>query len=61
MIELILILLVGTLMGAFFMGFFLLGYYVRGKKANEEGVTVTHNNMDFIESMAKWRQFDGRQ
>lgn len=61
MIEILLLILCSILMGAFFMGFFLLGYYVRGKKPNEEGMTVTRNNMDFIESMAKWRQFDGRQ
>lgn len=48
-------------MGAFFMGFFLAGYYFGTKKSNDEGVTVTRNNMDFVESMAKWRQFDGRQ
>ena len=59
--ELILILLCSTLMGCFSFGFFCLGYYVRDKKPSNEGFTVTENNRDFVESMAKWRQFDGRQ
>ena len=46
-------------MGAFNLGFFILGYYVRGKKTNEEGVTVTNENREFIEEMMKWRNYNG--
>lgn len=57
--EIILIILTGILMGAFNLGFFILGYYVRGKKTNEEGVTVTNENREFIEEMMKWRNYNG--
>lgn len=57
--EIILIFLTGTLMGAFNLGFFFLGYYLRGKKADDEGVAVTDRNGDFIKDMARWRAFNG--
>ena len=57
--EIILIFLTGTLMGAFNFGFFCLGYYLKGKKNNDEGVAVTDRNSDFIKDMAKWRAFNG--
>ena len=55
--EIILILLAGTLMGAFFIGFFLLGYYLGSKSAPNEGVTVTKENQDFVEQLMKWRNY----
>lgn len=55
----ILILLTGTLMGAFNLGFFMLGYYIRSKKPSDEGVTVTKENKEFIEEMMKWRNYNG--
>lgn len=57
--NLILIMLCGTLMGAFFLGFFLLGYHLGTKKSSEEGVTVTKENQEFIEEMMKWRNYNG--
>lgn len=55
--NLILIILTGTLMGAFNFAFFCLGYYVRSKKPSEDGVTVTKANKDFIKEMMQWRNF----
>ena len=57
--NIILIFLVGTLMGAFNFGFFLLGYYVHSKKPSDEGITVTKDNKEFIEEMMKWRNYGG--
>lgn len=57
--NLILIVLCGTLMGAFFLGFFLLGYHLGTKHSSEEGVTVTKENQEFIEEMMKWRNYNG--
>jgi len=55
----ILIILCGILMGAINLGFLVLGYYLGTKKANQEGVTVTKDNQDFIEEMMKWRNYNG--
>lgn len=57
--TIILTILTGVLMGAFNFGFFILGYYVRDKKPNDEGVTVTKQNQDFIEEMMKWKNYNG--
>ena len=57
--QVILILLTGTLMGAFNLGFFMLGYYIRSKKPSDEGVTVTKENKEFIEEMMRWRNYNG--
>lgn len=57
--NVILIVLCGILMGAFNLGFFMLGYHLRGQKPSEEGVTVTKENMDFIEEMMRWRNYNG--
>lgn len=57
--TIVLILLTGTLMGAFNLGFFMLGYYIRSKKPSDEGVTVTKENQDFIEEMMKWKNYNG--
>ena len=58
LMEIILIILAGILMGAFNFGFFLLGYYVRSKKKEEDAVVVTEENRDFIEEMMKWRNYN---
>ena len=57
--NLILIFLTGTLMGAFNFASFCLGYYVRGKKSNEEAVKVTKENAEFIAEMMNWRSYNG--
>ena len=57
--EIILILLTGTLMGAFNFGFFCLGYYVRGKKQNEEAVKITKENAELVAEMMNWRAYGG--
>ena len=58
--EIILIVLTSAIISAFFIGFFLLGYYVRDKKPNNEGVTVTEQNKEFIEEMMRWRNYGGK-
>ena len=57
--NLVLIILTGTLMGAFNFGFFLLGYYLGTKKESQDGITVTKDNKDFIKEMMAWRSYDG--
>lgn len=59
--EIMLVLLCGTLMGAFNVGFFLLGYYLRGRKQNEEGVQLTKQNAEFVDEMIRWRNYGGKQ
>jgi len=59
--NIVLIFLVGTLMGAFNFGFFLLGYYVCSKKPVEDGMKVTKENAEFVEEMMKWRMYGGGQ
>lgn len=59
--NLILIILTGTLMGAFNFGFFCLGYYIRSLRKDEDGVTVTKENRDFIEEIMRWRNYGGSQ
>ena len=59
--EIILIILTGTILGAFFIGFFFLGYYLGSKntKENQAGLVVTDNNKEYVKDMALWRQFNG--
>jgi len=57
----ILIILCGILMGAINLGFFMFGYYIHSKKPNDEGITVTQQNKEFIEEMLKWRNYGGRE
>ena len=59
--EIILIILTGTILGAFFIGFFFLGYYLGSKKSkeNQDGLVVTENNKEYVKDMALWRQFNG--
>lgn len=59
--EIILIILTGAILGAFFIGFFFLGYYLGSKKSkeNQDGLVVTENNKEYVKDMALWRQFNG--
>ncbi len=59
--EIILIILTGAILGAFFIGFFFLGYYLGSKKSkeNQDGLVVTDNNKEYVKDMALWRQFNG--
>ena len=59
--EIILIILTGAILGAFFIGFFFLGYYLGSKytKENQDGLVVTDNNKEYVKDMALWRQFNG--
>ncbi len=57
----ILIMLVGTLMGAFNFGFFLLGYYVHSKREPKEGLEVTKENKEIVDEMMRWRNYGGNQ
>ena len=56
--EIILIILTGTLMGALNFGFFCLGYYIRGNR-QDEGVKLTKDNADFVKEMMEWRMYGG--
>ena len=59
--EIILIILTGAILSAFFIGFFFLGYYLGSKKSkeNQDGLVVTDNNKEYVKDMALWRQFNG--
>lgn len=57
--NIILIILTGTLMGAFNFAFFCLGYWYRDKHPTEDGITVTKENREFIEEMMRWRNYGG--
>ena len=57
--NIILIFLTGTLMGAFNFGFFCLGYYVRSRKPSDDGLEVTKENAEFVDEMMKWRMYGG--
>ncbi len=56
--NLILIFLTGTLMGAFNLAFYLYGVHVGKKKSQEDGVTVTKENQDFIKQLMEWRNYE---
>lgn len=59
--EILLLFLTGTLMGALLIGSFALGYYVRDKKGvEEEGVHFNKNNQEFLTEMAKWANYNGK-
>lgn len=57
--NIILIVLCGILMGACNFGFFILGYYARSRKTPEDGVVATKENKEFIEEMMRWRNYHG--
>lgn len=59
--NVLLIFLIGTLMGAFNLGFFLLGYYLRDKKPAEDSVTVTKENEKFLKELMEWKNFGGNK
>lgn len=63
--ELILILLTGTLMGAFFLGFFLLGMrYQRmltESTKEEEGLEVNEQNIEGVKELYKWLNYGGKK
>lgn len=55
----ILIMLVGVLMGAFNFGFLCLGYYLGAKKQNDEALSVTKENEEWVKQMAEWKAYMG--
>lgn len=57
--NIILIFLTGTLMGAFNFAFYLYGVHVGSAKQKEDGVTVTKENENFIKEMMEWRSYGG--
>jgi len=63
--ELILITLTGTLMGAFFLGFFLLGMrYQRmltEKTKEEDGLEVNDANYEGVKELYKWLNYGGKR
>ena len=59
--NLILIVLTGTLMGAFNFASFCLGYYVHSKRPNHDELKVTKENADLIKEMMEWRMYGGKE
>lgn len=57
--ELILILLVSTLMGAFFVGFFLLGVYVGRKQGKDKLPELTEQNKEYVKGIATFFDYRG--
>lgn len=57
--EIILLILVGTIMGAINVAFFLLGTYFAKKKENEGSLTVDKNNKDAIKGIMEWMNYRG--
>lgn len=58
--NLILIILTGILMGAFNLGFFMLGYYVKSKRPDNDGMTLTKDNAEFVKEMMEWKNYGGK-
>lgn len=56
--NLILIFLTGTLMGAFNMAFYLYGVHVGERKTPDDAVTVTKQNQEFIKQLMEWRNYE---
>lgn len=56
--NLILIFLTGTLMGAFNLAFYLYGVHVGSKSKDEDAVTVTKENQEFIKQLMEWRNYE---
>lgn len=58
--EVILIVLTSTLMGAFFVGFFLLGVYVGKKKVNNSKIPeLTEQNKEYVKGIATFFDYRG--
>ena len=58
MIEIVYIFMTSAIMGAFNLAFFLYGVHVGKKKSQEDGVTVTKENQDFIKQLMEWRNYE---
>ena len=58
--ELVGIILTGTLMGAFLFASYWFGFFM-GQKETKEGVTVTEANKEFVEEMQRWKNYSGRR
>lgn len=56
--NLILIFLTGTLMGAFNLAFYLYGVHVGKRNSPEDAVTVTKENKEFIKQLMEWRNYE---
>lgn len=52
-------LLVGTLMSAFFVGFFGLGYYLGTKKSASNEWEMNKDNQEAIKGIADWLNYRG--
>ena len=56
--NLILIFLTGTLMGAFNLAFYLYGVHIGERKSPDDAVTVTKQNKEFIKQLMEWRNYE---
>lgn len=56
--NLILIFLTGTLMGAFNLAFYLYGVHVGERKSPDDAITVTKQNQEFIKQLMEWRNYE---
>lgn len=59
------LILTGTLAGAFFVGFFMLGFVVgvkyQKKKASENVVEINDKNINAYKEIAEWLNYGGKQ
>lgn len=60
--NLILIVLCGTLMGAFNVGFFMLGYLYRDKyQKKPDAVEITNDNKEAVKELIEWIGYGGKK
>lgn len=57
--EIILIILTGTIVSAFFMFAFFLGIKVGKEHKKDDGLVLTEDNKEFVKEMAEWRNYFG--
>ena len=59
--EFIGIILVSTFISAFLFASYQFGFYMGKRDANNDGVTVTEANKEFVEEMQRWKNYSGRR
>lgn len=59
--EFIGIILASTFISAFLFASYQFGFYMGKKNTDKDGVTVTEENKEFIETMQAWKNFSGRR
>lgn len=60
--EIFILFLTSTLLGAFFVGFFLLGYHIgkkQTKKDDKQVVIKNEEELKFLKELAEWSNYKG--